>query len=302
MTTESIVHNPYQSNNLHLFYIDFDLDDDSGLTQRKHEFYNTLFNDIPRFAFGENQLLKRKNMDHMEIVREALQKIYNIPEIKEARKYYLEDNNVEDKYIKKGEFGELVLFHLLRKYFGADSLISKIYFKDSISMAPHGFDAVHVNSKTRTLWLGESKLYKDKNAAITELIKDLKEHFNTNFFASEFTIITNRVHDEEGNTDDFILELINPKTKILSKLANIKIALFAGYNSDSISERNNVEEEEFIEKLDIEAQTLLNKLQKGKDKHPWSNHLDIYLFLLPLNDKTEFVKDLHYKLKGGQLI
>jgi len=42
----------------------------------------------------------------------------------------LDSKSTEDKYIKRGEFGELLLYHLLHEYFGADALISKIYFKD----------------------------------------------------------------------------------------------------------------------------------------------------------------------------
>ena len=38
--------------------------------------------------------------------------------------------NTEDKYLKRGEFGELMLYHLLHEYFNADALISKIYFKE----------------------------------------------------------------------------------------------------------------------------------------------------------------------------
>lgn len=303
MKFKSTVHYPDQDNNLHVFHIDYDINDFGELEPTQEKFYDELFNDIPGFAFGKNQLLKRMNIENIiPLTREAMKKVYDIPEIKKAREHYLSDNNIEDKYIRRGEFGELILYHLLNTYFGADALISKLYFKDSNNMAAHGFDAVHVSSDNKTLWLGESKLYKDKNSAINELINDLSDHFNRDFFESEFTIITNRVHDDTEETDEFILELINPKTTVLKKLANIKIALFAGYDSSNISDRNDLTEEEFLSKMKEESNLLLNKLKKDKSKHPWADDLDIYLFLFPLKDKFGLVKDLHYKLKGAQQI
>ena len=108
----------------------------------------------------------------------TFRKMYSIPELKEASQYYLESDFVEDKYIRRGEFGELLLYHLLHEYFNADALISKIYFKDNVGLSAHGFDAVHVDSENRILWIGESKLYSSGTSAIDELMKDLSEHFN----------------------------------------------------------------------------------------------------------------------------
>lgn len=302
---EHTVYKEDNSNNLHLFYIDFDINDDGELEQMKEEFYNTLFDDIPNFAFGERQVEKRlkESKNIIKITREALKKIYDIPEIREAKDYYFNSQKVEDKYIKKGEFGELILYHFLHHYFDAEALISKIYFKDSNNMSAHGFDAVHVNVSKRELWLGESKLYQNSNLAINELISDLYNHFNRNFFESEFTIINNRAQDDNAELDDFMKKLISPETKCLDKLANIKIALFAGFSSLNVNNRNEFESiETFEEELVKESKKLLDKLNEKKKGHGWSNKLDVYLFLLPLRDKKDLVKDLHIKLKGAQQI
>lgn len=39
---------------------------------------------------------------------------------------------------------------------------------------------------------------------------------------------------------------------------------------------------------------------KKIEEHPWNEHLNIFLFLFPIDNKKEFVKDLHLKLKGAQ--
>ena len=288
------------SNNVHTFYIGFDLDDFGRISQVKKKFYDELFDDIASFAFGSHNVMKRikEPQDISKVQREALRKMYNIPELQEASRYYLESDLVEDKYLKRGEFGELLLYHLLHEYFNADALISKIYFKDSMGLPAHGFDAVHVDSDNQILWIGESKLYSDSSSAIDALMKDLEEHFRISFFDSEFVIIENRVHDSDIELDDFMKKLINPQTKVLDKLVNINIALFAGFDSKSLQEFKD--EESFKKKLESEIEILEQKAFKKIKTHPWNDHLNVFLFLFPVDDKKEFVKDLHLKLKGAQ--
>lgn len=279
--------------------------------QASTKFEDELFNDIPAFAFGTDVCREKLNQEGpIPTVREAMQKIYAIPEIQEAQKEYLNSTTTEDKYLKRGEFGELMLYHFLHEYFNADALISKIYFKDSAGLPPHGFDAVHVYLDNQVIWLGESKLYKSGKHAIDELVKDVvgytdstgkihKGHFSTDFFKSEFQIITNRVHDSKFVYPDFIQKLINPNTKVLDKLANINVALFAGFDSTVIKSSETVELES---KLALEIENLATRAQEGLEIHPWNNQLHVYLFLFPLADKREFVSMLHQKLKEAQQI
>lgn len=295
-------------NKVHVFYIGFDLFND-GIAQAKNQFNDELFNDIPAFAFGTD-IMNQKIISGgvVPTVREAMKKMYSIPEIQEAQSEYLDSNKTEDKYLKRGEFGELILYHLLHEYFNADALISKIYFKDSAGLPAHGFDAVHVDLDTETLWVGESKLYKDANSAINELIKDVRGytdkngkvhqgHFSIDFFNSEFQIITNRVHDTNIDYPDFIKKLINPQTKTLDKLANINIALFAGFDSESLKFYGK---DTFQKTLELEIKKLSSKINEGLKEHPWKQHLNVFLFLFPLDDKRSFVSSLHQKLKGAQ--
>lgn len=295
---------------VHIFYIGYDLLE-SGMAQVKEKFNDELFNDIPAFAFGTDVMNdKMRDSGAVPTVREAMKKIYSIPEIQQAQKEYLDSSNTEDKYIKRGEFGELLLYHLLHEYFNADALISKIYFKDSAGLPAHGFDAVHVDLDTQTLWLGESKLYQRPNGAIDELVKDVmgytdkkgkinKGHFCVDFFNSEFQIITNRVHDIKVDYPEFIKKLVDPNTKILDKIANINIALFAGYNSGSLDKYDKAELEASLKE---EVKELRLRTYEGIKDHPWHEHLNVYLFLFPLDDKRAFVSSLHQKLKGAQQI
>lgn len=285
--------------NFYTFYIGFDLCDD-GYGQLKDKFYDELFDDIPAFAFGESVMNKKvADVGIMPTVREAMKKIYSIKEIQDAREKYSALTDVEDKYIKRGEFGELLLYHLLHEYFDAEALISKIYFKDSAGSVAHGFDAVHVDVNTRTLWLGESKLYVDGTLAIKELAKDLFNHFTMDFLDSEFQIISNRLSDSNDKHDEFIFKLLDPNTKILKKLADIKVCLFAGFESKSLK---HFDKEKFDKELIDEVVRLYEVMDKESKSHKWREKLDIYLLLFPYDNKKEFVVSLHNKLKAGQNI
>ncbi|SJN39678.1 hypothetical protein FM115_08280 [Marinilactibacillus psychrotolerans 42ea] len=305
-------HSEYLQHNdsVHVFYIKYDLLDD-GIGQLKDKFNSELFDDIPAFAFGANIMdNKLREEGIVPTVREAMKKMYAIPEIQEAQKEYLDSTSTEDKYLRRGEFGELILYHLLHEYFDAEALISKIYFKDSAGIPAHGFDAVHVDLQSETLWLGESKLYRNPTSAIDELIKDVvgytdnkgkvhKGHFSTDFFNSEFQIITNRVHDNNIEYPEFVQTLVSPNTRTLDKLANINIALFAAFDSNSVK---NFDEEMFQTSLKKEINKLIVRANDGLKEYPWNNQLSVFLFLFPLDDKRAFVSSLHQKLKGAQQI
>lgn len=306
--------------NVHVFYIGFDIDDNGDPYQEKKEFGNELFLDILSFAFGPDRVMNQATDSQamMAMVEQAMKKLYEIPSVKEASEFYTaqdEQTRVakeralrknpdtektgEEIYTNRGEFGELMLYHWLHEYFDADALISKIYFKDSVNLPAHGFDAVHVNKETKTLWLGESKLYKSDSAAISALTKDLDEHFNRDFFHSEFTIISGHAKSDGFIKDPFIINLLDPETKVLDRLANINVALFAGFESKTIKEGFC---DDFVEKLKNETEALVKKANEKFIQHPWiqKNQLNWYLFLFPYEDKNELVKSLHLKLKGRQ--
>lgn len=57
------------------------------------------------------------------------------------------EDNISDKYLRRGEFGELILHSVLKYYFETFPLIAKIYFKDSYGHAVHGFDSIHIQPK-----------------------------------------------------------------------------------------------------------------------------------------------------------
>lgn len=157
--------------NFSTFLVGFDLKDDGTKEYRLKPFVSKLLDAIHEFAFGYHNGTGTDNTETLEKVTEAAKSIYKIDEFQKAKDLYLNDGEYEDdleeKYLKRGEFGELILHLILRDFYQTIPLLSKIYFKDSRGHTVHGFDSVHIEPKSKTLWLGESKLYTDGKKGLT---------------------------------------------------------------------------------------------------------------------------------------
>lgn len=132
---------------LRTFHIGFDFG-----KYRNEEFAEKLMDTIVDFAFGYHTgILKQYNRRKL---KEAAKSIYKVKGFNEVKKIYLDDNSelfdcelkIEDKYLKRGEFGEMILHLILRDNFESLPLLSKIHFKDTDSAVVHGFDIIHIGT------------------------------------------------------------------------------------------------------------------------------------------------------------
>src|SRR3989344_522673 len=173
------------------YFVGFDLKQ-----YRWDPFIDKLMDVLVDFAIGmhEGDLSKYDK----NTLKKAAKSIYGVEEFDknnpEHVQYSDENDFFEKKYGRRGEIGELILHLLLRDFHQTICLLSKIWLKDSAGVPAHGFDAVHIQPSTKTLWLGESKLYKDGKEGIKELIEDIKKHFEADYLRNEFSLISKRKH------------------------------------------------------------------------------------------------------------
>lgn len=284
------------------YYIGYDLNDDGEMVYRLNEFISYLINIIPEFAFGFHQGTTTSNDEIVNKIYQAAKSIYKIKEFREVSDLYLTGQELEDdieidkKYLKRGEFGEIILHFILKHFHGTVPLISKVYFKDSYGHAVHGFDSIHINELDRTLWLGESKLYTDGKKGMLALIEDLKEHFKRDYLNDEFTIISNRLKDTEPNEKvDYWLSLLDTTTKLADQLNQIVIPLICTYSCDLFNQYSDERDDNFIQAYEDEIKKLKKYFEDNYD-HPLKNHLNIIVILFPVKSKVDLVKGLHKKL------
>lgn len=305
---QSVLSCKIAESNLHSFFIDFDINDEGTLTQMLNKFVRLLMEEIPSFAFGYHQSASVPQEQILRLLIDAANSIYKIDAYnKVALKYEageVIDDDIDDKYLRRGEFGELILHFVLKYFFNTIPLVAKVYFKDSYGHAVHGFDSVHIQPETNTLWLGESKLYTDGKRGVDALIQDLFDHFNASYFDNEFTIISKRIKDtkkelkQEIDNPEYWIKLLNSYTKLSDQLDNIIIPFFCAYETSVFDYFDD--EETFTSRYIEEANKLNERFLNKKKTHPWHGKLNVIVILMPLDSKRKLVAALHNKLKTIQ--
>lgn len=283
------------------YFVGYDLNDDGEMEYRLGKLVKLLVNLIPEFAFGYHLGGSTPNDEMVEKIANAAKSIYKITEFKEVADLYLangeldDDIEVDKKYLKRGEFGELILHLILRDFHSTVPLISKIYFKDSFGHAVHGFDSIHIHEESKTLWLGESKLYSDGKKGVEALVCDLKEHFHRDYLNDEFNIIANRIKDSHNEKQMYWLDLLDSSTTLKDQLSQIVIPMICTYTCEVFENHNDETDANFILDLETEIASLKNHFDKKND-HPLRDKLNIVLILFPVLSKNELVKKMHQKL------
>ncbi len=292
---------------LKTYFVGFDINDKGESCYRWDNLINLLQKVIPEFAFGYHYGTAIDIKEITEKLAEAAKSIYKIKEFDDVKTIYLnggiiQDDDVEKKYLERGEFGELILHLLLRDFHNTTPLLSKIYFKDAFGSTIHGFDAVHIQSETKTLWLGESKLYINGKTGVKALIQDIKEHFKRDYLNDEFTIISKKLKlCSDIPEKDYWLGLMDKNTKLSNILNSTNIPLVCTYTSDNFTKYNDEAIREFIGDYGNEVRELKNYFDKNND-HPLKTNLNIILMLFPVKCKNELVRRMHRKLDHLQKI
>ena len=320
------------------FYIGFDME-----CCRLEPFCDVLLDALVDFAYGYHSgILTTYNR---RLLIEAAKSIYKIQSYNDVKWTYVDEDSVlddeelkaEEKYKKRGEFGELILHVILRDCFSTTPLISKIFFKDTDGVTVHGFDAVHIGPELPTmtnpsLYLGESKIYyRAKGEAgkfgIQDLIEDIKSHFKCDFLKREFAIISKK-RDAYPNIENYkdentkkvfenylkqkeywhtTLQAISEgKYRFDDFLPSVTIPLICTYQSKLFEKYDTDSHPDFKSEFESEANALKTifdnllraiEIEKGE---PIKTNLNIILILIPIPSKKELIKMLHQKLYSQQ--
>lgn len=92
------------------------------------------------------------------------------------------------------ELAEILLYGIMRNYFGALPVVPKIFYKQNVNDYAKGADSVHIviNGSDFTIWFGEAKFYNSiEDARLTEIVKSVGNALQTDKLKKENSIITN---------------------------------------------------------------------------------------------------------------
>ncbi len=237
---------------------------------------------IPEFAFGYHEGKNVGLPNIIDKIRDAAILIYDT-----------------DKFKNRGEFGELILHLLLRDFCGTIPLLSKIYFKSARNDTVKGFDGVHIqNTKSKKLWLGESKLYSDGVSGVKSLANDVKEHLKEDYLRREFSLISKsgKIPKTIPNRDYWI-RLLHEHQTLEKIFSTICVPCVCTYSSD-IFKSHKEATEKYLEDFKKECSSLKKEFYSQEIK----TNVEVILMLLPIPSKEELVKELHTRLKHAQSI
>lgn len=302
--SEKVIKEQISEAELCTYLVGFDLNDDGEKVYRWNNLIKKIMSAMQEFAFGVHEGSSTLNTETLEKIADSAKSIYKIDGFQKAKDIYENggfiDDDVKDKYLRRGEFGELILHLLLRDFHATIPMLSKIYFKDSYGHTVHGFDAIHIQPDTKTLWLGESKLYMDGKKGVKALVDDIKEHFVRDYLNDEFTIVSKKLKVfNELEDKEHWLNIMDNSTKLSDALDSINIPLLCVYPSDNFSKHDDENLKQFIEDYQNEVRGLKKHFDEKND-HPLKSNLNIILMLFPVKCKIELVKRLHRKLSLAQ--
>ncbi len=334
--SQNVITEHISNADLRAYFVGFDF----GVFRYDH-LADLIIDKLVEFSFGFHKGINPAGSDHESYRRllvEAAKSIYKIFE--EANKKYVGEDSeyeddIKDKYLKRGEFGEMILHLILRDFIKTVPLISKIYFKDSDGMNVHGLDAVHIGNcakdpSKKSLYLGESKLYKDGKNGVEALIGDIEKHFKKDFLNREFILVgkkSDSFHKIENytdkNTKDEYEQFLQEKDYWFSELdklqtgqgkmqdlfKSVTIPLLCTYTSKVFKDNNDENTQQFKTEYEAEINSLKTTFDEALKKlkteykdlgEPISTNLNIVLMLFPVPSKKELVKILHTKLYHQQ--
>ena len=207
----------------------------------------------------------------------------------DGEKYRIAWNRISKRNkSSKGDYGELLLFLILKVFFKSEKLVTKVKLKTG-NQEIYGYDCAHftIENDEPILWLGESKFYQNFSSAVSEAFKSLSEHCNANFTKNEFSFLEPNI---EINKDFPYYGKIRGKLKCIVSFDEIKIKVpvFITYDCNKIKDHKDDKTSEFIADFQKE---FFEKCKLIDDKELiLKSNFELIFIILPLESVKE-IKD-----------
>lgn len=206
-----------------------------------------------------------------------------------------------DKDLGEGsELAEILLYGIMKQYYGALPVVPKIYYKQNVNDNAKGADSVHivVKGKNYTLWFGEAKFYNNiEDARFDKIITSVETALKTEKLRKENSIIVGvsdlcKLVDSEDMQKNIKNDLDNRNSidNIKPKL-NIPILILHECN---LTKNQNVLDDEYKKNIikyhKERAQSYFNKqVKKLKNTINLYDKITFHLILFPVPCKQNIV-------------
>lgn len=196
-----------------------------------------------------------------------------------------------------GEGGELLLYILVQEMLKIPQLLCKMPLKTSSRMHYHGVDGIHAkydsDNDLLALYWGESKLYKNIDAAITECFNSLKGYLlNTAGKESaqerDITLVKDNLDLSDEKLEDALVQYFDKDNPKFNKV-NYRGVCLIGFDSDQYpTEPNKMLPKDLLPLINGK----LNEWQDAAQKQIVANTpletFEIHIFLVPFPSVDHF--------------
>lgn len=267
----------------HLFFLKF------GATHKPNleDFVELLYYKIAQFCIPQT-----KREEARRKYSETGDERYSLEITDQAKELFLK---ATDTGVRSGEPGELILYCILEKFFGAPQLVCKMFLKTSRQMPVHGSDGIHVclddDGRALNFIWGESKIYQSISSAIdaaAESIHRLVTHAETPI-SRDIEILKDHTHITSPELRDAVLDALD----CYSDAANHKRHSFAalvGFSYEKLAACSSSEERElfFNQYLNDAREATLRFNQKIQEYN--LQDYEFMFILVPFASVDEFRK------------
>lgn len=157
-----------------------------------------------------------------------------------AKKLRLTDKDKDDRG-KGSELAEIVLYGVMKNYYGALPVVPKIFYKQNNQDNPKGSDSVHIviEENDFSVWFGEAKFYNSiEDVRLGEIVTSVENSLQKDKLKKENSIITS-IADIDGLIEkelaDKIKAFLSPQESIDLLKPKLHIPILLLYQCDITS-------------------------------------------------------------------
>lgn len=192
-----------------------------------------------------------------------------------------------------GEAGELLLYFLLETVIGAPQVVAKIELKTNPALEVNGSDGIHMRwhptDNIVDVYFGESKMYTDVGAALTNAFSSIEQFHATGMRSHEYSMVTKFFKGVDANMKTAVADILD--TGKPGPGARVNHACLIGYNwtANGLSPGQAVLaiEAEYRRQFLAEAPALHQRLQ-GRFDNCQHKQYGFEVFLLPFTSVQAF--------------
>ncbi len=210
------------------------------------------------------------------------------------------------KQSRAGEWGEIILFHMLEVFEKAMQIVNKMSLKTSGNMHYHGADAVHfgIDGELKILYLGESKTGKNFAEVLSKALKSVEEFYESEKDKFEVDLVSgNFSRDIPENIKKVIKDYLDPTQPNKEDCVQTH-AIFLGFEESFLKElENRYSGDQLIgqvilnnkEKIKEYIKIIEGKVNSGKDLASKR----FYFFILPFKDYDKLDQIFSREIKNA---